>query len=84
MNAANFDQYGLLSHSVANASHQHHAGSHQHQHHQQPHHQHAAFNPALGHAGAQGDDIFIARQTVSLTLKPRTAAWFGKLRGQNG
>ncbi|KAJ9476185.1 putative Non-histone chromosomal protein 6B (putative) [Pseudozyma hubeiensis] len=63
MNAASFDQYGLLSHSVANASHQHHAGSHQHQHHQQPHHQHAAFNPALGHAG-QGDDIFIARQTM--------------------
>ena len=66
MNAANFDQYGLLSHSVTGASHQHHAGSHQHQHHQQPHHQHAAFNPALGHSGAQGDDIFIARQTVSL------------------
>ncbi|KIS65779.1 uncharacterized protein UMAG_11298 [Mycosarcoma maydis] len=63
MNAAQFDQYGLLSHSVANASHQHHAASHQHQHHQQPHHQHAAFNPALGHA-AQGDDIFIARQTM--------------------
>ncbi|CDR98858.1 related to NHP6B-nonhistone chromosomal protein [Sporisorium scitamineum] len=63
MNAANFDQYGLLSHSVANASHQHHAGSHPHQHHQQPHHQHAAFNPTMGHSG-QGDDIFIARQTM--------------------
>ncbi|CBQ71429.1 related to NHP6B-nonhistone chromosomal protein [Sporisorium reilianum SRZ2] len=63
MNAANFDQYGLLSHSVANASHQHHAGSHAHAHHQQPHHQHAAFNPAMGHSG-QGDDIFIARQTM--------------------
>ncbi|SOV05952.1 related to NHP6B - nonhistone chromosomal protein [Ustilago sp. UG-2017a] len=64
MNAASFDQYGLLSHGVTGAAHQHHAGSHQHHHQQPPHHQHAAFNPAMGHSGAQGDDIFIARQTM--------------------
>ncbi|GAC77026.1 isocitrate dehydrogenase, alpha subunit [Moesziomyces antarcticus T-34] len=50
MNAANFDQYGLLSHQHAS-----------HHHPQQPHHQ---FNSALAHSGAQGDDIFIARQTL--------------------
>ncbi|KAJ1584413.1 hypothetical protein NDA12_007126 [Ustilago hordei] len=64
MNAASFDQYGLLSHGVTGAAHQHHAGSHQHHHQQAPHHQHAAFNPAMSHSGAQGDDIFIARQTM--------------------
>lgn len=58
MNAANFDQYGLLSHQHA---------SHHHQ--QQPHHQ---FNSALAHSGAQGDDIFIARQTVSAILDSKT------------
>lgn len=60
MNAANFDQYGLLSHQHAS-----------HHHPQQPHHQ---FNSALAHSGAQGDDIFIARQTVSAILRPKTSA----------
>ncbi|PWY98699.1 HMG-box [Testicularia cyperi] len=63
MNASNFDQYGLLSHPVTGTSHQHHTGSHHH-HQQQTHHQHNAFNAAMSHTGNQGDDIFIARQSM--------------------
>ncbi|KAN0062331.1 hypothetical protein ACQY0O_005213 [Thecaphora frezii] len=64
----NFDQYGLIPHSVPNASHHHTQTSH-HQHHQQQqqqpsHHQHATGNFGMSHTANQPDEIFIARQNM--------------------